>query len=235
MNTECSKEKDCGDPFWADDIEVLFKSSRIVEFFPSNDMTENEKLNSVSRLAIYFSVLISVYKKNTKYMLVGISALIFTFFVNYFNPIENFTTSEKNKELCTYPTDSNPFMNVLPTDYSQNPNKPPACDINDPQVKKAMKKGFEKGLYKDANDPFDNKNSQRQFYTMPSTTIPNDRLNFTKWLYNKDDGEEGKNIVFTDIRNNKPLLNYADGDPTDLQNNFILSNTRTQSSKQKFD
>ena len=31
---------------------------------------------------------------------------------------------------------------------------------------------------------FDKKNLERQFYTMPVTTIPNDTIEFGKWLYN---------------------------------------------------
>ena len=32
---------------------------------------------------------------------------------------------------------------------------------------------------------FNNKSSQRQFYTLPSTTIPNDQGGFANWLYNR--------------------------------------------------
>ena len=38
-------------------------------------------------------------------------------------------------------------------------------------------------LYKDVSDIFSKNNSQRQFYTTPVTTIPNDQGSFADWLY----------------------------------------------------
>ena len=46
-----------------------------------------------------------------------------------------------------------------------------------------IKKKFNNNLFHDIEDVYDRKNSQRQFYTMPSTTIPNNRDTFQKWLY----------------------------------------------------
>ena len=42
---------------------------------------------------------------------------------------------------------------------------------------------FNNDLYRDANDIFGKNNSQRQFYTVPGGSIPNDQEAFTKWLY----------------------------------------------------
>ena len=33
------------------------------------------------------------------------------------------------------------------------------------------------------NDIYNNRNSQRQYYTMPNTQIPNDQTSFARWLY----------------------------------------------------
>ena len=45
-------------------------------------------------------------------------------------------------------------------------------------------KNFNSDIFKDYNDVYDRHNSQRNFYTMPSTTQPNDQDSFKKWLYN---------------------------------------------------
>ena len=53
-------------------------------------------------------------------------------------------------------------------------------------VKKAIEKNFNKNLYHDIEDVFSRNHSQRQFYTVPSTGVPNDQEEFAKWLYRKE-------------------------------------------------
>jgi len=90
---------------------------------------------------------------------------------------------------CTKPTVDNPFMNVTMKDYmnfDENGfvvNRPPACDPNDPEVKKMMDETFSNNLYRDVSDVFGKKNSQRNYFTMPWTTIPNKQDEFARWLY----------------------------------------------------
>lgn len=83
------------------------------------------------------------------------------------------------------PTKDNPFMNILLTDYKNNPNreslnKKPNNNLN---IKKLIDKKFSKNLYKDFSDVFEKQNSQRQYYTTPITTIPNKQKQFANWLY----------------------------------------------------
>jgi hypothetical protein len=86
-------------------------------------------------------------------------------------------------DVCQLPTPMNPFMNVLMTDYTDNPNRPPACAHNDVQSKEENEKYFNHNLYKDVDDVWNRRNSQREFVTMPGTTIPNDRDSFMKWCW----------------------------------------------------
>ena len=86
---------------------------------------------------------------------------------------------ESEKE-CQLPTKNNPFMNTLLTD---SPKRKRNCNINNKTIKKMINKNFKENLFNDIEDVFNRKNSQRQFYTMPSTTIPNNQDTFQKWLY----------------------------------------------------
>ena len=43
---------------------------------------------------------------------------------------------------------------------------------------------FGYNLYRDVGDLYGKNNSQRQYYTMPATTMPNDQTAFAKWCYN---------------------------------------------------
>jgi hypothetical protein len=95
----------------------------------------------------------------------------------------------KKEETCTKPTRNNPFMNFLVSDYMDNPNKPIACSkiLSNEQNREKMDNdinlNFEHNLYRDVDDLFNKKNSQRQFYTMPVTRNPNDQKSFAEWLY----------------------------------------------------
>ena len=87
----------------------------------------------------------------------------------------------RNASGCRKPTPRNPFMNVMPGDDF---TKPAACKSHNNQtIQNKINEHFDANLFKDVSDIFNNRNSQREFITMPSTTIPNDQTAFAKWLY----------------------------------------------------
>lgn len=181
------------DPFWAEDFSVLLLSERLYEFFPSNKFSFYENLNAVVRLGFYLSVMLSLYYQDLQ----SFGILVFAFAITYF--LFRFYTPEKkegeateqeiietmNMEAdCTKPTLDNPFMNYTMYDHlTFNSDKKPACDIKSEDVKQEMKSNFNNNLYKDVSDVFDRRNSQRQFFTMPWTTVVNDQTEFANWLY----------------------------------------------------
>lgn len=185
------------DPFWYDNIEVLFQSDRLTEFFPTKDQTREERLNSIMRLSIYVSVLLYFHHKNYKYLSIALGVGLLTIYVYRNNPqlstegnskIETLDVQQPGEQQCTKPTVDNPFMNVTMKDYmnivdGKIVDRPPACDVNDNTVKKDIDTSFETNLYRDVDDVFGKFNSQRQFFTMPFTTIPNKQDEFAKWLY----------------------------------------------------
>jgi hypothetical protein len=86
-------------------------------------------------------------------------------------------------EKITYPTARNPFMNVLIDEIKYNPTRAPAISTNDPSVNIQLNEFFQTQFINDPTDVFNNTQSQRQFYTMPSTTVPNDQESYQNWLY----------------------------------------------------
>lgn len=86
-------------------------------------------------------------------------------------------------EDLTIPSPRNPFMNVLVDEIKYNPDKPRAASVEDPGVKSTMDDYFRVNWFSDPTDVFGKSQNQRQFITMPSTTIPNDRESFQDWLY----------------------------------------------------
>ena len=197
------------DQFWFNDYKILFDLSRIKEFVPTFDMSTVEKLNAISRFLIYAGLILTFMYADYLFMYVPIVglALICYVYINSEEAIqEGFSDIDPNQD-CVKPSIDNPFMNVL---MSDDRDRSPACDIEDPNIKADMKKMFEHGLYTNADDIWDRNNSQRQFYTNPSTTIPNDRDSFMKWCFNTPyvckDGDQHTCLKNEDLRGHGQII-----------------------------
>ena len=83
----------------------------------------------------------------------------------------------------TLPTARNPFMNVLLDEITYAPKRAKAASITDMGTKVALDDFFRTEFYNDPTDVFGKTQSQRQFVTMPSTSIPNDQDSYQNWLY----------------------------------------------------
>ena len=174
--------------FWLDDPANLFTNwSR---FLPTNEMTVPEALNAVVRFTIYSSLLISVITHKTWYLLLVPLVMFASVFL-----VKMFPTTQILKETFSgtaptryaTPTASNPFMNVLFTDYVDNPARPPAPNINEPHVKESIDEAFSKtsDLFMDTSNKYGLMQSARQWMSQASTTIPNDLEGYQKFL-NRD-------------------------------------------------
>ena len=176
------------DDFWYNNPKVLCQKNRFIEFFPNPGLSLSEKLNALVRLGFYISIVLLVFYGNYLYLYIPIIILAFTYFVffNYSQNIENYDNNSDNsiieEKKCTKPTINNPFMNInLITDKR---NRKPACKYYDNEkIAGEVEKDFDYNLYRDVSDLYNKRNSQRQYYTMPSTTIPNEQTAFAKWLY----------------------------------------------------
>jgi len=102
-----------------------------------------------------------------------------------------------NKNTCRKPTIDNPAMNPSITDFS-NGDIPVACNADDDEIKDDMNKKIDTNLFKNVEDVWNIKNSQRQFYTVPRPSIPNNRKDLVDWLYKipKTCKEGSENCVF---------------------------------------
>ena len=185
------KEDDIKDKFWYQDLSILVNNSRLDEYYPSKDMTVEEKLNSLVRLAMYLSVLLVILTRNSNYLFILISTMLITYLIFYFKEKkENFSEHKEKKVKYVKPTIDNPFMNIQYDDYIKNPNREAIIKKNNysnPILNKNIEDNFNYNLYRDMSDIFGKNNSQRQFYTMPVTTIPNNQTQFANWLYKTEE------------------------------------------------
>lgn len=109
--------------------------------------------------------------------------------------------NEYKKNSCRMPTENNPFMNPKINDFELY-DPPEPYNVDDDQIKEKINTSFNKNLFRDASDVFEIENSQRQFYTVPSTN-PSDQTTFANWLYNSNDickGDQTKCLKYEDLR-----------------------------------
>jgi hypothetical protein len=74
-------------------------------------------------------------------------------------------------------------MNFLINEISELPKKPTAQNITNPETKASVETKLASKLYGDPGDVWTRNQGQLTFYTMPSTSLPNDRDSYQNWLY----------------------------------------------------
>jgi hypothetical protein len=138
--------------FWSNDLTVLINK----ELWPTQRMTFEEKMNSVSRLVILMTLLGFVFTRSIHLLIIGIITLasLFTLYKirkSQFVSSEGFRNKIKtnnNNKTTTNPvtldtvlrsdfhptTKQNPFGNVLLTDISDSPNRKAAAPSFNPDV-----------------------------------------------------------------------------------------------------
>jgi hypothetical protein len=179
---------------WYEDIQNFITPANYMDFFPTTDMTFEQQLNSIVRFSVYFSVVVVLLKRSLGVLYFVLFVAGFTFFMNTMYKREAFSRQDlldkfnigydnRRNRACQKPTNANPFMNVLTSEYKENPKRESACDVLDCGIKKQMRDKFDRNLFRDSDDVYHRKASDRQFYTTPITTIPNDQEAFAKWCY----------------------------------------------------
>lgn len=190
---------------WYKNPNVLF--TNFAELFPTKSMTFNQKINALTRLIIIITILAYIFGKSIKYIFSGILSILFIYAYSYYCDYkENFDTIYKDyaeandlvaPDVFESPTTSNPFSNVMISDYKYNPDKKPAMpsyngivqdEIND-KVKQSIQEmnpdipDISEKLFRGLGEELTFEQSMRQFYSNPNTTIPNDQNAFANFCY----------------------------------------------------
>lgn len=205
-------------PFWINSPAILFDKKSIKQLWPNKQMTVEEKLNAITRLVLLLTLLGYLLTKTVKFLFTGfitIASLVLLYKVQqYKNPLskknmrEAFTNPELFERLkpnFTNPNAANPIMNVLMTEYTDNPDRKKAAPAFSPLVEKEIntktkdfvkynltkednnneeeKNELDARLFRDLGDSFGFEQSMRTWYANPSTTIPNDQDSFAEFCY----------------------------------------------------
>jgi hypothetical protein len=174
---------------WFKDPRGFVREDRLARIIPEAHAPLAEQLNAVLRFALYYGVALLVLRRCLAAVYIPAVVAALTYGVYSANASQRATMREdmsidaRTGRACTRPTRDNPFMNVLPSDYSRNPHRPAACDIGNRKVASRAEAMHAHNLYSDSDDVYSRRTSSHAFYTTPSTTIPNDQGGFANWLY----------------------------------------------------
>jgi ABC-type multidrug transport system fused ATPase/permease subunit len=216
------------DIFWTKDPSILFDRSKMV--MPTEGMTMNEKLNTLSRVIILLTIIGFIFIQTYTVVVSGAITLIVICILQLFYQRRSHPTSREgfseetfyknNRVNYQQPTINNPAMNVLLTEINDHPERNQAAPLYLSEVEQKMNdsvkslvatssfndKTIDQKLFKDLGDSWGFEQSMRQFYANPITTIPNDQESYAKFLYgDMPSCKEGND--FACVRNN-PTFPY---------------------------
>ncbi len=190
--------------FWLYNPLALFNKDEITEFWPDKSMPLTRKMNAITRTILVLTLLGFLLTRSIK--IVVTSAITLVILVILYKTQYEKSQLENLKETAyregfegrnadkfidvfkdnfTTPTKKNPMMNVMMTDYTDNPNRKMAApsynkrvaeQINDKSIKRNK-------LYQDLGDNLAFEHQMRNFHSMPNTTIPNNQKGFAEFCY----------------------------------------------------
>jgi hypothetical protein len=128
-------------PFWSNDPTVLFNKKHILELFPLQDMTFDEKLNAISRLIILLCILGFMLTRSYRFLLNGAIALLIIYIM--YKTQKQLIVSELTKK-----NDKEGFANKKNNNNKSNMNSDNTIDasvkiINPETLKSYLKSDFE--------------------------------------------------------------------------------------------
>jgi len=230
--TDVSDQILSSEKFWIDDPMVLIADNKLLTIWPTENMSRNEKLNTLSRLVIYITLIGFIFTYSFKILVSGIVTLGVFIFLYYstknnsreefcnFGSIQNFYTSPDITDRFTMPSETNPTMNVMLPEINDNPERNMAGPSYNPVIaeqinnsaKDMIVTNFDNDntvrdkLFNDLGDNFQFEQSMRNFYTTASTTVPNNQGDFAKFCYgDMISCKEGNNLAC--VRHNPNHVN----------------------------
>lgn len=137
-------------PFWTQDPNILLSQKHVLQLFPVENMSLNEKLNAITRLIIILTIVGFIYSKSMRLLIISSIMIFFIYLLylyetrkiieekeGYRNPAQDLIGASGAAAAAAAagqfdaPTANNPFGNVLMTDYEDDPHKKPAPPLDD--------------------------------------------------------------------------------------------------------
>ena len=160
-------------------------ANKMTEIFPKKGFSQKRKLEAIVRFLAYLTIVIYLCTRRVHTLIVGVITIGFIYVYSKLNKQktkEGFANIIQKVNVGQAPTENNPLMNVLMTEYTDNPKRSEAVLANT-VTNEINDYACNPEIYSTLGDNYECEQSMRQFYTMPSTTIPNNQGDFGKFCY----------------------------------------------------
>lgn len=166
------------DVIWFKDPAVLFKKTRVLDFWPSKKQSPADRTNATARFMVYAACILYLLNRDVRLLILAMMSFAVMYVLYLGNVIKDdetypvYSHDENFSPDCQLPTEDNPLGNLLLMD---EPGRSPACDYS-------TVRGRVRSLVDDTI-PYDNFRSKaalpsiqqyaaaRQFVTMPVSSF----------------------------------------------------------------
>ena len=188
--------------FWLNNPTILLNKKYVFDFWPQPHMSFVQKMNAISRVVILLTLLGTLVTKSMKILVSGIVTLLVICYLHHVKQdkfskeIEGFDTNNMINKNFQGPNQKNPMMNVMLSEYNDDPGRKPAAPAFNPIVAEDIKTKVKENISKEFNDAnIDSKlfanlgdklefeNSMRNYHAMPVTQVPSDQMGFAEFCY----------------------------------------------------
>ena len=169
------------------DPKEIFKTSELLNFWPTASQTARERVASTTRFILYATCLIYLINRDVRVFALCILALAILYYLMTMNMISDGKLRPSSTDgrvpgplrgSVTLPTLDNPMGNVLLSDYVDAPDRPAAAWY--PSMRTEVQAAWSQ------IHPFERqRDAERNFYTVASSTIPNDQTAFAYGAFGK--------------------------------------------------
>lgn len=169
------------------DPKEIFKTSDLLKFWPTATQSADERVSATARFVLYAMCIVYIINRDPRIFALGGIALAILYYMWTSNMIKDGKLrstigdgrqSSVFRPNVTLPTLENSMGNVLMSDYVDNPDRPAAAWY--PSMRTQVQQVWSQ------IHPFERqRDAERNFYTMPASTIPNDQTGFAQAAYGK--------------------------------------------------
>lgn len=162
------------------DLRDVFQKDQLLDFWPTNRQTAEQRVLATTRFILYAMVLVYLIRRDARVIALGVLVLAALYGLYVMNMIPDGKRVPSAGPLQVngfrVPTHDNPMANFLMGD---DPAKTPSAPWY-PSMKQEVQKEWE------TIHPFEKlRDAERNFYTAPVTSWPNDQAAFAQASYGR--------------------------------------------------
>lgn len=167
------------------DLKEIFNSKEILKFWPTSSQSTKQRTLATTRFIIYATCIVYLIQRDPRIFALGGLVLGVLYYLYTNNMITDGNVKVANgrqanilRPEVSLPSRQNPMANVLMTDYVDEPDRPSAAWY--PSVRTEVQQEWSQ------IHPFEKiRDAERNFYTMPVSTIPGDQTGFAEASFGK--------------------------------------------------